>query len=301
MPVKAPVSKAHPAFQAFKPWSGTLQTGFHIDFLGGLTRRAFKHWPADSAPPTRFVRANVPPFSEQYVEWISVLSAVLEAESPFTMFELGAGWGTWTVRAVQALRYQDKSIRQLTAVEAEPTHFAFLQQHLADNQVPPEVTQLIAAAVAPADGEVLFTCGAPKAWYGQFVTRRERICPDVEGEPVAVTTVPAVSLQTLLAPFDFVDLVHADLQGAEDGVLAAAAEQLDQKVRRVCVGTHSDAIEANLRTTFGALGWECEIDVPLGEDRETPWGTATFVDGVQSWVNPRYRRRLFAPGAVVDG
>ena len=285
----APITEHHPAMLAFEPWSGRVPAGFYADFLGCLTRRSFQQRQPISTAEQPAVRTSIPPFSEHYVESISVLSAVLEADQPFRMMELGAGYGAWTVRAAQALRRLGKPIGSLVAVEAEPTHFAFLKQHVADNDLDPATTRLIAAAVAPEDGEVFFTCGAPEVWYGQAIMPSPSPYPDFDGEPVNVNAVRAVSLQRLLADFEFVDLLHADLQGVEDAVFAAARGPLDQKVRRVCIGTHGPEIEANLRQLFSTLGWHNEIDVPLGEDRETPWGTANFVDGVQSWVNPRFR------------
>ena len=95
-----------------------------------------------------------------------------------------------------------------------------------------------------------------------------------------------MSLSTLLAPLDYVDLVDADVQGAEADVFEAAIEQLAAKVRRVHVGTHGRDNERRLRELFAAHGWECRFDYPGDSRCETEWGTVEFEDGVQSWINP---------------
>lgn len=289
MSLSAPVTQHHPAILAFEPWCGVVPAGFVSDWLGSLQRGEFNSRLPNVPTEPQPVEAVYPVFGELYVEYISVLSAVLEADRPFTMFELGAGFGFWSAVAAVALRRRCLELGHLLAVEAEPDHFRFIRQNFADNDIPADRATLIEAAVAPQDGEVFFTCGAPEAWYGQAILNTDAAYPDFEGEPVNVNRVPAISVTSLLADYDFVDLLHLDLQGVEDDVLAAAREPIDTKVRRVCIGTHGAEIEANLQALFTDLGWENEIDVPLGEDRETPWGTATFVDGVQSWTNPRLR------------
>lgn len=102
-----------------------------------------------------------------------------------------------------------------------------------------------------------------------------------------VKKVKAVNLSELLGTLDRVDLIDLDVQGAELIVLKAAAEQLDRKVKRVHIGTHSTEIEAGLRRLFDDLGWKSVHDYPLGSESVTPWGTIKFQDGVQSWINSK--------------
>jgi hypothetical protein len=154
-------------------------------------------------------------------------------------------------------------------------------------------------AVAPEDGHVWFHVGARADWYGQAITaepaegqsrlrdrldrvlrRRARRTSDRPVERVR-----AVSLRTLLQPLDLVDLIDADIQGAEADALEPAADLLDAKVRRVFVGTHSRDNEERVRAVFNTLGWESVCDYPCASESDTPWGRILFEDGVQVWRN----------------
>ena len=107
--------------------------------------------------------------------------------------------------------------------------------------------------------------------------RRERECE--EGA--------RVSLNTLLAPLDRVDLIELDIQGAAFGVLSAAAEMLSRRVKRLRIATHTTEAESALRTLSRDLAWENLHDYLYGGVRATPWGPIYFGDGVQSWISPR--------------
>ena len=51
---------------------------------------------------------------------------------------------------------------------------------------------------------------------------------------------PAITLGSLLAEDEIVDLVDADIQGSEADVFESTGERLNEVVRRVHIGTHSD-------------------------------------------------------------
>jgi methyltransferase FkbM-like protein len=97
----------------------------------------------------------------------------------------------------------------------------------------------------------------------------------------------AVSLTSLLQRFERVDLIDLDVQGAELDVLRAAATELDRKVRRVHVGTHSLENEVGLREVFRGLGWISRNDYSLQATHPTPYGEISFGDGVQTWINAK--------------
>jgi FkbM family methyltransferase len=282
---RTPPHAHHPVFRDFQCWHGTVPEGFIVNFLGVVTRVDYfePYTEIDHRyPPDRQVQTEYPEFDEEYFEWIDLLEAVVAAEGRFTMLELGAGFGRWTVNAVAALKRFSGLPYALTAVEAEPTHFQWLAQHLADNSIDPSNFRLIQAAVAPADGKVGFHItsheeGGPSQWYGQYI-----------GGPHLVD---AISLSTLLQSLQTVDLIDLDLQGVESEVLNAAAEQVDQKVKRIHIGTHGPEIEAALYSLFNRLGWQCVCSYPCGSTASTPWGEISFRDGVQSWVNPTYSDR----------
>ena len=242
------------------------------NWIGVSTRREFF---TDDLP---FVTVTPPPPDSEYFEWIDVLEAVTRAAGRFTMLELGAGYGRWIVNAAVALRSFSGLPHRLIAVEAEPTHFRWLELHCRDNDVD---ASLIQAAVAPQRGKVAFAVGRPAAWYGQAIA-------DGTWSPERAEEVEAVTLSDLLEPLERADLVHCDIQGAEATVFKEAAADVDAKVKRVHVGTHGLEVERRLRDVFSSLGWEKVNDYACGSSVETPWGQMTFQDGVQTWLNERH-------------
>jgi hypothetical protein len=100
--------------------------------------------------------------------------------------------------------------------------------------------------------------------------------------------VPAISVSTVLAPLEHVDLVDVDIQGAEADSLEPAADSLRAKVTRIYVATHSRCNEERVRGLFGSLGWVSVYDFPGGGESKTPWGRIMFEDGVQVWRNPAF-------------
>jgi FkbM family methyltransferase len=272
----------HPVFYRFPRWQGRVPEGFIVNFLGVMTREHY--WTdnleiAHQYPAKRHVETNYPIYDEEYFEWIDLLEAVVEAKDHFAMLELGAGWGRWITNAAFALRHLGGPAYTLTAVEAEPTHLRWMVEHINDNGLHQRDFRLIQAAVASADGQVGFHTGdafggGPANCYGQFI-----------GGPAVVD---AVSLDTLLRPLTVVDLLDMDIQGAELEVLAAGAAELDKKVRKVRVATHSVRIDEGLRSLFARLGWKGLRCFPCGASAMTEWGEISFQDGVQTWINPTY-------------
>ena len=240
------------------------------NWIGVTTRREF------FVDDLRFVTVTPPPADAELFEWIDLLEAVTRARDVFTMLELGAGYGRWIVNAAAALRAYSGLRHSLTAVEAEPTHFRWLELHCRDNDVD---ANLVQAAVAPTRGKVEFGVGRPASWYVQAIA-------DGTWSPESVVTVDAVALSDLLEPLDRVDLIHCDMQGAEAAVFEEAAPVVDAKVQRVHVGTHGPDVERRLRELFSSLGWANVNDYACGTSAETPWGRIEFQDGVQTWLNP---------------
>jgi FkbM family methyltransferase len=247
-----------------------VAAGFTADFLGTRYRSDFfTRWPPQ--PHDRYEEPPYPPLDEEYFEWIDLLEAVASAHGHFTMLELGAGFGRWTVRGAAAAQQRGLSYT-LVAVEAEPTHFEWLMQNLRDNAVSLQDCRLIRAAATDRDGTIGFHVGDPSACYGQSIG--------------GTTEVAAVSLKTLLRPLDIVDLIDMDVQGAEFNVLAAARESLCQKVKRVHVGVHSQQ-HRRILELFRDLTWKPHFVYADDTADLTPWGRINFQDGVQGWVNPR--------------
>jgi hypothetical protein len=108
--------------------------------------------------------------------------------------------------------------------------------------------------------------------------------------------VPSVSLKDLTADLPCVDFLDMDIEGQELPLIRSSIEEMDTRVKRVHVGTHSTGIEAELRQIFCQHGWRCLQDYPISTRTETPWGPVDFGNGVQSWLNTR-----FDTAASIDG
>jgi FkbM family methyltransferase len=300
-PIEAP---PHPVLAAFGPWEGWAEPGWDVNFLGVRTRTAFFSLYDELADfsERRWVRGGRPVPNEDYFEWITLLESVTEAKGSYTIVELGAGWGKWITAGVVALRSHSGLPYHVVGVESEPTHFRWMQQHLIDNDVDLANATLIEAAVAAEDGATWFHVGSAADWYGQGIAdppnggavrgdRLGRLRRLVRRRPSAtaeksVARVRALSLNTILAPLETVDLVDVDIQGAEADVLYPAAETFNRKVKRVYVATHSASNEERVRELFRSLRWESVYDFPGGGESDTPWGRIMFEDGVHVWRNP---------------
>ena len=297
----------HPAITAHDAVVVPCSSGFDCDFLGVRTRRAFvQGMVAEGLPSSR--PPVYPSFDNEYFEWIDILEAAEQADETFVMIELGAGYGRWSARAAAAIRRRGNCRFQCVAVEAEPAHFRSIRDHFRDNDIDPDDHDLIWAAVDSRPGFVPFWVGAADQWYGQAIalnqslpsldvsTRRKLKARSALGRPPVISStertvawIPCVTLAEVLAPYPRVDLIDLDVQGAEYDVLAAAIDLVDERVRRLHIGTHSRQIEERLRELMSSHSWENINDYPGQSTAQTPYGPIQFDDGVQTWVNPAMR------------
>jgi FkbM family methyltransferase len=297
----------HPLIALHDPVAVPCPAGFDCDFLGVRTRRAF-----NSGMVAEGLQTSRPPefpgFDDEYFEWIDVLEAVDQAHETFVMIELGAGYGRWCARAAAAIRRKGNCRYQLVAVEAEPAHFRWMHEHFRDNDIDPGDHELIWAVVQARPGFVPFWVGAADCWYGQAIavgqalplpdtgTRRRLKARSALGRPPVITSnertatwIPCVTLAEVLAPYARVDLLDLDVQGEEYDVLASAIDLVDERVRRLHIGTHSPQVEQQLRQLLSAHSWQNINDYPGQSTTQTPYGAIQFGDGVQTWVNPVMR------------
>jgi FkbM family methyltransferase len=301
----------HKLIATVSPCNQRAPDGFELDFLGIRTRRAF-HGPRFASPSPILSDASsgrtLPFFEEEYLEWVDLFEAISNARDIFTMAELGAGYGRWLVRGATVAHLFGGLVYRAVGVEAEPTHFEWMKQHFFDNGLDPSSHELIQAAVTDRDGTVKFYTGSAGNWYGQCIptwknhlaslARRIRYGKSVTwldrkvgagSFPYSLDEVKAVSLTTLLKSIPRVDLIDMDVQGAEFNVLNRDKETLDEKVKRVHIGTHNRRVERQLRSMFDHLGWVNRFDFACGRRAQTEWGAMDFQDGVQTWTNPDLR------------
>jgi FkbM family methyltransferase len=281
----------HPVFANFEIFtSNEVSPEFHYGFLGEVRRKSFEEGlakvlgrPMPSYAPGQLRKGDYPAVDEEYFEWIDVLETAIAATGSFTMIELGAGYGRWMVRSALAVKqFQGDIPIKLVGVEAEPTHFQWLKDHLRDNGIDPGEHELIEAAVAEQDGEIYFYVGKPDEWYGQAIAEHATAASE------SIQKVRAVSLSSILSSHNSVDLLDLDVQGAEATVLNAAITAVNERVKRVHIGTHGHDLEVELRTLFRRNGWYKLNDYTCQSTELTPWGETVFGDGVQTWINPRF-------------
>lgn len=298
----------HEVFSRFQPFSGEVGPHYGVDFLGTIIRNEFVA-ELYTRPVASVWETSYPPVNEDYLEWIDLLESVVAARGSYTMVELGAGFGRWVVRAAFALKqFNGQLPYRLVAVEAEPVTFKWMGQHFQDNGVDAGKHRLLHAASSDVSGDALFYIGGPRGgpwdlppneWYGQCLAKDHDLRGEYQqdgeynGFPVRLhksgwrsITVPSVTLIGLMADLERVDFLDMDIEGQELPVIRSSIAEMDAKVKRVHIGTHSTEIEAELRQILRQHGWRCLQDYPISTRTETPWGPVDFGNGVQSWVNP---------------
>lgn len=255
---------------------------FWLDALGVRTRCAYRTEWADRGGTVQRGADDAP------LEWLALLEALDAAGDEFCLVELGAGHGPWLARGGVAWRrrYPERSLR-LVGVEAEPSHFGFLRQHVADNELGGDAVRLVEGAVAARDGTIEFeTSCHPEDDWG---TRAAMDTPPAGLPRVADagrTTVLSWSVGSLAADLGRIDLLHMDIQGSEVEVLEGAEGVLRAKVARLFVGTHSRIAEGRLMERLPPLGFALVGETPCQYGMSGPAPTLER-DGGQYWVKRR--------------
>jgi FkbM family methyltransferase len=254
----------------------------------------------------RAVHIPHPPVEEEYFEWIALLTAIANTTECFCFAEIGAGWGRWIASAAALCRQKALDF-SLIAVEAEPSHFEWMQMVLRDNDINPEDHELFLAAAAAESGELLLAGrDEPLTQYGHRAIDPRQLV-DWQGLDFVFRPVEARSLGQFFDKHERIDLVDMDVQGIEHEIVAAGIDVLNQKVRMIHVGTHSKEVETRLASVLWEHGWLNAFSFPSGRLVETCFGRVAFGDGAQTWVNPRWPelhralagglRRVFARAA----
>jgi FkbM family methyltransferase len=251
-----------------------------VDALGVRTRCSFQ---------TVFERCGGQILRQPHdspLEWQALLEALAAARDRFCMIELGAGYGPWLARAGVAWRrrYPGNEL-VLVGLEAEPEHFRYLGQHLADNDVPDQCLRLLHAAVSEEDGVAEFEVAQRPAadWGTRLIGGTQPSGLPRLGDAPRIS-VQTISLNTLAAHLGPIDLLHVDIQGSEVPVLGAARRLLRDQVRWLVVGTHGRDIEGQMIDLLVPLGFRLrnEHACRYRLDGAKP---VLVADGTQVWSN----------------
>jgi hypothetical protein len=265
--------------------------------------------------------------SEHFFETVNIIDSIAKADEQFNMLELGCGCGRWLAMASKIIEDNYKIPYLLMGVEAEPNHYQWAVNCMARNAVPPESYVLMNKAVVPEAGDYyiqicnsdapLDDAMAPMKWYGQSLRRYEEIKPYIDlpvtekekaeyyKRPVTFLTygegyvpVPHEELFCLsgLKPAKgYINILTADIQGLEGDVFEAAASYLAEHVKKVHIGTHSEAIDERLQNLFEDMGWTPVFNYSSNSVLHDPKGDVRFVDGIVSYENPRFKKYMVFP------
>ena len=94
------------------------------------------------------------------------------------------------------------------------------------------------------------------------------------------------SLQELLRKRDFWDILDFDCQGAEENCFDNCKNELNKKVRKISVATHSELADKKIPKIFS--DWIEIWNFDSKTTSQTMFGTKDFVDGRKTYVNPAH-------------
>lgn len=269
--------------------SAPAPAGYFNDFLGAKT--SLSYLPAFFQ--TKSGTFEGPPGSptagmHSSAEWIGTLRSALEAKEKFVVVELGAGWAPWLVSSAFAAKRRGITNIKLIGVEGSAEHVEFMRRHFKDNDIDPNAHQILHAVVGAKDGIARFPkLLNPSGHYGanaDFAGQGSDKDPGLG----AWEEIKSISIKTLLKDVDFVDLMHIDIQGAETDVVRAAVPTLNDKVRRLVIGTHSRHIEADLLEILSTAGWFLEAEKSCILTQHGDARLTLMIDGEQVWRNKKF-------------
>jgi FkbM family methyltransferase len=261
---------------------------FVTDFLG-VRHRVTSLWPTARELAGILLDLPIPgDFHADAIEWIGLLKAISYSTERFSMLELGAGYGTWSVAGAVAAKKIGIPRVDIYAVEADARHFADMPTHFSDNGFDPSQSniRLIHAAVWTSNGTIKW----PKVYdEGWGLSPLNATGHDNEGRHYAETIdIPCVSLTELLSAELEWTLVQFDVQGGEVELIHSALAILKARVRWMVIGTHSRDIEDDLVACLVKAGWRLEKAKPAEikfNSKATTIQAMTIKDGTQVWSN----------------
>jgi hypothetical protein len=168
----------HLIFDSFERTRPFSDERYHYNFMGARIAHEFERDLVDVVPG--FDRAlacglkasgrcviydDDPTFpcknSEDYFEWIDLLTAIERSDTQFTMIEVGAGYGRWISNAAAALKRRKKKStlqQKLIALEANKARFELMVRNCEQNGMPGSDIKLLRAACTPDGCPVFMIC-----------------------------------------------------------------------------------------------------------------------------------------------
>ena len=313
-------------FDGLTPWAGDVPRGFSADFLGTLTDALFQVNGGIEDPTAvggAYETPRLPTIDdgELWFEAADWVIAAREAKGRFVMMTLGACWGAQAVGSYRALQLLNPMPTTLVAVEPVPENYEWIERHFRDNGINPSAHWLVPHVIADTIEPVLFPIGAAGSgaqnaiatnhaaarqyYVDMFTSGGEETAKTalsnlllnnttgiirdlVEGHNfmAEIKLVSAITLRELLAPFERVDYLEADIQQSEIVVFPPFIDLLRKKVRRIHIGTHGKDVHWTLHDLFADNGWEIVFSFEPNAHHDTVLGSFETNDGVLTVVNP---------------
>jgi hypothetical protein len=320
------LEKFRNVFDGIEPWSGFPPAGKFVDFFGTLIDSRFRE-PSGENPAHAdgsFVQTKVPSLEssgEFWFEAVNWVESAKQAKHRYVMMSLGAAYGYQAVGAAKVLRLLNDMPFKLVCVEPEPTQIEWIKLHMLDNGILPESHWLLPAVLSDQQYPVFFPVGSPgsgaqncfstnefeaREQYVQSLTKTGNAAQALKNLIMDGTTgihknlipgmnfdaeikiLSAVQLESVLAPFEYIDFIEADLQQSEVLVFPPAQIHLKRKVKRLSIGTHGQEAHILMREMLLKGGWELIFDFSPNTFYQTSLGSFETNDGVITALNPEF-------------
>jgi hypothetical protein len=193
-------------FDGIEPFSGTVPTGYMVDFLGILTDARFREMFGVDAKTTggAHVNTEIPTLGhgagngEDWIERVNWFAAAREARGRFVMITLGACYGAQAVGSIRALQLVNPMPYKVVAVEPVPENYAWTARHLRDNGIDPDEQWLLQTAISDRNAPVLFPVGAPGTGAQNCVSTNEAAMREVYADELIAAGRAEEALRNLL-------------------------------------------------------------------------------------------------------
>lgn len=243
--------------------------------------------------------------NEECYEWLDLLESIQNSKEKFVFVEVGAGEGRWGGHAALSSRSINKAF-QLYFVEAEPTRcYEKIPALMSQLNVTADQYKVFDFAIGNSENYTFFYTHNNELnltnWFGQCIMMDhdsivEWMSSNLYGHPIVkmksgyhAVAVNQKKLSSLLSAINepIIDLCDFDIQGMEFIAIEEAIDIINQRVKRLHIGTHSHEIEKDLISLLKKNGWKLIVAYPCLGVSDTEFGKVKFTDGIQSWINPR--------------
>jgi FkbM family methyltransferase len=307
-------SSHHPIFDQFNRTPARMENGVYVDFLGISTTSecsmtvisppqetldlSSMHQQAAGKRVTVYEQGTDLPHrsTEEYLEYVDILTAVDKAEGKFTFVDLGAGLGFWSIVAHHACLRRKRMPQiqsQILSVEPSPFRCGVIENNFKLNGIDSSnayiancgLTQLDEGQFYMPVGEThdgLAACILQSPDMDKFFRdypSAKAFNSEFSGKVQPFVPIKTRKLASLLEPVNKVDLIDWDIQALEFEVILANRELLKKKVKNMHISTHRQHIDHYLMQVLIADGWKINYFYPLNQISETPYGTFMFGDG----------------------